>query len=151
MPVIPQPPSHNVCKYYLEFLLDLKIDLEINLVFCHSVQDVFYKISQINWKDKRYDGVIIIMSGLNILLVKFKILYQKYNLLGLQQWWVKSKVIAEISVNQAAEGKHYSRAIRLHKQSLECLSRFQSEKIIADLFTSGCNEESKKYSTSPFS
>ena len=36
-------------------------------------------------------------------------------------------------VNQAAEGKHYSRAIRFHKQSLECLLRFQSEKIIADL------------------
>ena len=36
------------------------------------------------------------------------------------------------SVNQAAEGKHYSRALRLHKQSLEYLFRFHLEKIIAD-------------------
>ena len=97
--IIPQPPSDSVCKYYLDFLLDLKSDLEINHIFCYIDQDVFYKISQIIWKDKKYDGVMIIMSGFNILLVKLKILYQKYNLLGLQQWWVESKVIAEISVN----------------------------------------------------
>ena len=57
----------------------------------------------------------------------------RYHLLGLQQWWLKSKIIAEVFVNQAAEGKHYSRAIRLHKQSLECLLRFQSEKVKANL------------------
>ena len=73
------------------------------------------------------------MGGFHILLVKLKILYKKYNLLGFQQWWLKSKTIAEGSVNQAAEGKHYSRAIHLLKQSLECILRFQSEKIIADL------------------
>ena len=73
------------------------------------------------------------MSGFHILLSKIKILYKKYNLLGLQQWWLKSKIFAEGSVNQAAEGKHYSRAIRLQKQSLECLLRFQSQKIIANL------------------
>ena len=73
------------------------------------------------------------MGGFHILLVKLKIPYKKYNLLGFQQWWLKSKIIAEGSVNQAAEGKHYSRAIHLLKQSLECILRFQSEKIIADL------------------
>ena len=73
------------------------------------------------------------MGGFHILLVKLKILYKKYNLLGFQQWWLKSKIIAEGLVNQAAEGKHYSRAIHLLKQSLECILRFQSEKIIADL------------------
>ena len=43
-PVIPQPPSDSICKY---FLLDLKSDLEINQIFCHNDEDVFYKISQI--------------------------------------------------------------------------------------------------------
>ena len=36
-PGISQPPSNSVCKYYLDFLLDLKSDLEINHIFCHSV------------------------------------------------------------------------------------------------------------------
>ena len=43
LPVIPQPPSNSVCKYYLDFLLDLKSDLKINHIFCHSDQDIFYK------------------------------------------------------------------------------------------------------------
>ena len=33
---------------------------------------VFYKISQIIWKDKKYDSVINIMGGFHILLVKLK-------------------------------------------------------------------------------
>ena len=41
LPVIPRRPSDSVCKYYLDFLLDLKSDLEINHIFCHSDQDVF--------------------------------------------------------------------------------------------------------------
>ena len=94
LPVIPQLPSDSICKYYLDFLLHLKSDLEINHIFCRSDQEVFYKISQIIWKDKKCDSVIIIMRGFHILLVKLKILYKKYIVLGLQQWWLKSKVIA---------------------------------------------------------
>ena len=30
LPVIPEPQSNSVCKYYLDFLLDLKSNLEIN-------------------------------------------------------------------------------------------------------------------------
>ena len=126
--VISQPPSNSVYKYCLDFLLKLKSDLEVNPILCLSDQDVFYKIFQIIRKDKKYDSVINIMSGFHFSLVKLKILYKKYNLLGLQQWWWKSKG----SVNQAAEGKQYSRAIRLHGQSLECLLRFHSDKLIAD-------------------
>ena len=54
-------------------------------------------------------------------------------MLGLQQWWLKSMIIAEGSINQAAEGNHYSKAISLHRQPLEYLLRFRSEKIIATL------------------
>ena len=56
--VIPKPSSNIVCKSYLDFLLDLKSDLEINQTFWHSDQDVLYTISQIIWKDKKYDSVI---------------------------------------------------------------------------------------------
>ena len=40
-PVIFHQPRDGVCKYYLDFLLDLKSDLESNHVFCHRDQDVF--------------------------------------------------------------------------------------------------------------
>ena len=73
------------------------------------------------------------MAGFHILLVKLKIMHKKFSLLGFQQWCLKSKIIALGSVNQAAEGKHYLSALRLHKQSVEYLLIFQSEKIIANL------------------
>ena len=33
---IPQLPNDSVCKYCLDLLLDLKSDLEISHIFCHS-------------------------------------------------------------------------------------------------------------------
>ena len=115
------------CKYYLDFWLGLKSDLEINHIFCTVIKTYFIKSPKLFGKTRS------IMGGFHILLIKLKILYKKYTLLCLQQWWLKSKIIAESSVNQAAEGKHCSRAIHFHKQSPECLLRFQLKKIIADL------------------
>ena len=43
LPVIPQPPSDSVCKYYLDFLLDLKSDLEINHIFVTVIKTYFIK------------------------------------------------------------------------------------------------------------
>ena len=40
-PVTPYPPNESVLKDYLDFLLDLRSDLEIDKIFCHSNQDVF--------------------------------------------------------------------------------------------------------------
>ena len=34
--VIPQPPKDNVCKYCLDFLLDIKNDQNLNCIFCQS-------------------------------------------------------------------------------------------------------------------
>ena len=101
---------------------------------------MFYKISQIIWKEKSYESVINITGGLHLLLVKLKMLFKKYNVLGLQECWLKSKIIiAEGYVNHDGEGKNYSRAILSHKQSLDFLLRFN-----------GCIREIKTYSASPF-
>ena len=48
---------------------------------------------------------------------------------------LKSTIIAVGSVDQAIEWRHYSRAVRLHKQSLEPLLRYKSEKDIPALPT----------------
>ena len=85
-PVVPYPPNESVFKDYLDFLIDLKSDLEIDNIFYHSDQNLFCKISQIMWKEgEKYRGIIInIMSGFYILLVNLKIYYNKYCLLGLR-------------------------------------------------------------------
>ena len=87
---------------------------------------MFYKISQIMWKEEdKYKGIISIMGGFHILLVNLKILYKKYGLLGLRGWWVKSKIIADGSFDKALEERHYSRGTRLHKQIFEALVRWR--------------------------
>ena len=41
-PVIPYPP--NEFSHQKIFLIDVKCDLETDNIFCHSDQDVFYKM-----------------------------------------------------------------------------------------------------------
>ena len=83
-PLIPYAANESVLKDYLDFLIDLKSDLEIDNIFCYSDQDVFYKISQIMWKEgDKYKGIINIMGGFHIVLVNLKILY-KISLLDLR-------------------------------------------------------------------
>ena len=69
------------------------------------------------------------------MLVTLKVFYKICNLKGLKEWWLKSKIIAIGSLAQAIEGRHYSRAVRLHKQSLESIFRHKYEKEIPDLAT----------------
>ena len=116
-----------------DFLIDLKSDLEIDNIFCHRDQDVFYKISQVMWKEgDKNKGIINIMVGFHMLLVNLKILCNKYGLLGLREWLVKSKIIADGSVDKALEGRHYSRGMRLHKQTFETLVRFKCKSLEKD-------------------
>ena len=84
-PVTPYPPKESVLKDYLNFLIDLKSDLEIDKIFCHIDEDLFYKISQMMLKGgDKCKGIMNIMSGFHILSVNLKILYNKYGLLGLR-------------------------------------------------------------------
>ena len=53
-------------------------------------------------------------------------------MLGFRGWWVKSKIIADGSVDKALEGRNYSRGTRLHKQTFEALVRFKCESLEKD-------------------
>ena len=131
-PLIPYAPNESVLKDYLDFLIDLKSDLEIDNIFCYSDQDVFYKISQIMWKEgDRYKGIINIMGGFHIPLVNLKILY-KMSLLDLRGSYVKAKVIANGPIDKVLEGRHYSRGTRLHKEIFEVLFCFKCKSFEKD-------------------
>ena len=82
------------------------------------------------WKEgDKYKRIINKMGGFLILLVNRKILYKKYGLLGFRGRWVKSKIIADGSLNKILEGRHYSRGTRLHKQIFEALVRFKCKSL----------------------
>ena len=114
------------------YILDLAGSLQLEHIFVHCDQAVFYKMSQIMWKEfDKYENVICLMGGFHILLVWLKVLHKQFGCLGLRDWWCESGIVAEGSVDQAAEGRHYSRSMRLHKQSMEALLRFKGSKTVA--------------------
>ena len=85
------------------------------------------------WKEwHKYKGIINIMDGFHILFVNLTILYKKYGLLDLREWWVKSKITAHGSVDKAVEGWHYSRGTRLHKQTFEAIVHFKCKSLQKD-------------------
>eukprot|EP00794_Sanderia_malayensis_P005820 gene5820-6517_t len=130
LPTISHPPDDKICKYYLDYILDMAGSLHLEHIFVHCDQAVFYKMSQIMWKEcDKYKKVICLMGGFHTLLVWLKVLHKQFGCLGFRDWWCESGIIAEGSVDQAAEGRHYSRSMRLHKQSLEALLRFKGSEV----------------------
>ena len=124
LPVVPLPPGDNVIKWYMDMIVQMADDLELNYIFAHADEAINSKMLMISWlSQERYDKIIPLMGGFHTILVNLKILFKKYACLGFGDWWVDGGAIAEGSVAQALEGRHYARSIRLHKQSFEALLR----------------------------
>ena len=84
----------------------------------------------IQWMYKeQYEKIAPILGGFHTLLCYLKIMYKKYGCLGFQDWWVDAGAIAEGSVIQAVEGKHYARGLRLHKQSFCALIKWRLKSV----------------------
>ncbi len=130
LPTIPHPPDDSICKYYLDYIIDLADSLHLEHIFVHCDQAIFYKMSQIMWKELgKYNKIKCLMGGFHILLVLLKVLNKQFGVLGFRDWWCQANIIAEGSADQAAEGRHYYRSMRLHKQSLEALLRFKASQV----------------------
>ena len=59
-----------------------------------------------NHKDL-YSKIVPIMGGFHQMRIFQRVIFKRYNCLGLQIWFVDSGKIAAGSVSQAFEGRHY--------------------------------------------
>ena len=126
MEVVPLPPTDTVCKWYMDLLTDMADDFGLQCIFAHSDEAIYCKIVLLQWiHEEKYDKIVNLFGGFHTIMVKLKIMYKKYGALGFRDWWVDAGAIAEGSSVQAMEGRHYFRAIRLHKQSFEALLRYR--------------------------
>ena len=48
-----------------------------------------------------------------------RVLFKRYNCLGLQDWCVEFRTITAGSVGQVFEGRHYYRSMRVHKKGFD--------------------------------
>lgn len=130
MEVVPLPPNDTICKWYLDLLMDMAEDFGLQCIFAHSDEAIYSKMVLLQWLNEgKYDKVVNLLGGFHTIMVKLKIMYKKYGALRFRDWWVEAGAIAEGSSVQAVEGRHYFRAIRLHKQSFEALVRYRLKKM----------------------
>ena len=77
---------------------------------------VYFKLVMIKWLNGGLYDKIFLLLGLHTLFVKLKLLHKKFGLLEMKDWPVDKNVV---TVDKAAEAKHYCCSIRLHKQTFE--------------------------------
>ena len=52
--------------------------------------------------------------------------------MGYKSWWIDAGVIASGSADKAAEGNHYYRSMRLHKETFNALIHFRAESLTSN-------------------
>ena len=64
LPVVPEPPQYPVCKMFLDDLLDIMKELDLDHIFAHADELIYSKLVHILWKfPDFYNRVIVLMGG----------------------------------------------------------------------------------------
>ena len=83
LPVVPLPPGDNVIKWYMDMIVQIADDLELDHIFAHADEAINSKMLIISWlNQERYDKIIPLMGGFHTILVNLKILFKKNGCLG---------------------------------------------------------------------
>ena len=72
------------------------------------------------------------MGGLHQLRVKQRLLFKRYSFRGMKEWRVDAETIADGSADQAFEGRHYYRCMRIHKERFDALVKMRTEQITSE-------------------
>ena len=130
LPVAPHPPEYPICKEYFDFLLEIIEDLDLPYMFVHSDEAIYSKLCDILWQNKDiYERIIILMGGFHEVKVVQRVIYKRYYSRRMDTWCVDSAVIAKGSADQAFEGRHYYRCLRMHKECFDALVQQRIETI----------------------
>ena len=79
-----------------------------------------------------YNRVIVLMGGFHQLRFCQKQIYKRYACLDFKSWFIDSGVIAKGSADQAIEGRHYYRSMRILKESFNALVQYSFEKAMLE-------------------
>eukprot|EP00794_Sanderia_malayensis_P009432 gene9432-biopygen7559 len=133
MPTIDAPPEYNVCKDYLDSMVDIMEILDVPNIFVHADEQVYARVLHLMWKHKEeYKNIIPILGGFHQLRVLQKIIYKRHSCMGYGDWFADAGSIASGSLSQAVEGRHYYRCMRLHKEGFDALIQNRVEDITSN-------------------
>ena len=70
LPTVLHPPDYPVCKSFLDNLVRLCQELDLNFIFLHGDEQVYAKLAHILWENPElYRKIIIVMGGFHELRV----------------------------------------------------------------------------------
>ena len=134
MPTIPKSREYPVCKTYLHFLVDTIDVLKLLYIFVQTDEQVYARVLHIIWKHRdRYSKIIPIMNSFHQIRDFQIVLFNRYNCLGLQDWFVDSGTIPAGSVSEVFEGRHYYHTIHLQKKDLMLLLQEKQKILLINL------------------
>ncbi len=93
-------------------------------------QALYAKAAEIVWKEKRFLHIILRMGVFHTICNGLSILGKRFGDAGLKDLLIESHIAAEGSIRGVIEGKHYNRAIRVHKVIYEALMRLAWDEYI---------------------
>ena len=95
---------------------EIKERLKLKAVACVFDQAFCAKAMETFWKHKaQFEDLVIMMGGFHLLMTMLAITGSRFADAGLRDVAVQNGIIAEGSVDSVLNGKHYNRAVRLHK------------------------------------
>ena len=72
------------------------------------------------------------MGGFHQLRVRQRILHKRHGCMGYKSLWIDAGVIPSGSADKSAEGNHYYRCMRLHKETFNALIQFRAESLTSN-------------------
>lgn len=104
-------------------------------------QAIYAKALEVVWKQQQeFKSVVLMMGDFHVACVFLAVIGKRFGDAGLRDLLIESRIIGSGSLNGVLEGKHYNRALRIHKVVLEALMRLNWQAFIQ------CNRESQRSS-----
>ena len=76
-----------------------------------------------------YTKIILLMGCFHQLRVMQRLLYKRHFLKEYREWCLNTKTIAEVSIDQVFEGRHYYQSMQMREECFDTLVQFRIEKV----------------------
>ena len=102
----------------------IRRELYLQTVVVVMDQALFAKAVEITWKHKeRFGNILLRMGTFHTICNALSILGKRFGDGGLKDICIEAELVAEGSINGVLDGKHYNRAVTVHKCIYEALMR----------------------------
>ena len=82
--MIASSQSWPVCGSYLDSLLNVISDLNLDHIFAHADEDILSKLYQIKWNDpEKYMNIELLPGGFHFVRIFYAFLYKRFSVFDL--------------------------------------------------------------------